>query len=1202
MNYIMLESLVNSFFQFLHLLIELEADMSYFLNATFTTAAAHMGDLNMLQELHKRGANIHEANIRDVNCIMSASLGTGDCETVRWLIEQGVDVNYCNKNKYTAAHCAAQEGYLDILKLLHMNGGNIHQLTSNGVNCIMLSSGGTGDCDTVSWLIAQGVDVNHSDNDLFTAVHYAAHKGKLAVLKLLHANGGNFHHVAHHGYNCIMLASLGTGDCETVSWLIEQGLDVNYCDKDFFTAIHCAAQKGKLDLLKLLHTNGANIHQVSRNGTNSLMSASLGIGDCETVSWLIKHGVDVNFCNQKKYRAVHGAAQEGNLDVLKLLHKNGGNIHQLTSNGFNCIMLASEGNGDCETVSWLISQGVDVNHCDNYLFTAVHYAAFNGKLDLLKLLHRNGAKIDQVDRDGKSPIITASLGTGDCDTVEWLIKQGVDVNNSNKDGLTAVHCAAEKNNLHLLKLLHKHGANIHQVGSVSTSPIMSALQPPGGCKIVRWLIEQGVDINYCGEDHLTAAHVAANFGNLDVLKLLHKHGANIQLVRSDGFNCIMSTSDGTGDRDTMSWLIEQGLDVNCCGEDHITAAHCAAHKGNLDVLKLLHKHGANIFQVRSNGFNCIMSASLGTGDCHTVAWLIGQGLDVNYCNREYLCAVDCAAHRGNLHTIKLLKKHGANIYGTNAFKAVLLGSNDYDTMNWLIEQGVDMNCCDKENFSAVHYAARDGNLDMLKLFHMNGANIHQVTDDGMNCTMLAIIGTGDCKTVSWLVEQGVDVNYCDNTGFTVVHCAAQRGNLAALKILHDNGANIHEVMNNGLNSIMLALLGTRNFEIVSWLIKQGVDVNCCQKDDSTAIHFAAEEGCLDILKLLHKHGANIHQVTNEGTNPIMAATLGTGDCDSVSWLIEQGADINHCDQNNCTAVHFSAVSGKLDLLKLLQKNGGNIYQVVSNGNNALISATLGTGDYDTVNWLIKQGVDINQSNKQNCTAVHYSARAGHLDVLKLLQENGADIHQVTQSGINSIISALRKTANCDTVSWLIEQGVDKYHCTKTGCTAIHYAARNNNIDLLKLLKDNKFDLTALDNQGNTALHWNMFSETKEGNEMNVQWLIKEGLDVNHSNIHGACALHFAAYFGKLAVVKMLCSMGADINALDKQNKNALQFAALGKNTLETIQWLTENEINVLNLSYEGKSVLHYAAEHGQTDILEYIVVHDQRVSHQSDDG
>ena len=1187
-------------------LIEQGIDVNHCDKDGFTAAlhAADEGNLDVLKLLQSNGASINHVSTNGTNGIISASMGTGSCETVMWLIEQGIDVNHCDKDGFTAVHHAAQGGHLDLLKLLQINVANIHQVSSNGTNAIISALWGTGSCETVMWLIEQGVDVNHCGGDGLTAVLHAADEGNLDVLKLLQSNGASINHVSNNGTNAIMLASMGTGSCETVMWLIEQGVDVNHCGGDGFTAVLHAADEGNLDVLKLLQSNGASINHVSTNGTNGIISASMGTGSCETVMWLIEQGIDVNHCDKDGFTAVHRAAQGGHLDLLKLLQINVANIHQVSSNGTNAIISALWGTGSCETVMWLIEQGVDVNHCGGDGLTAVLHAADEGNLDVLKLLQSNGASINHVSNNGTNAIMLASMGTGSCETVMWLIQQGVDVNHCGGDGFTAVLHAADEGNLDVLKLLQSNGASINHVSTNGTNGIISASMGTGSCETVMWLIEQGIDVNHCDKDGFTAVHRAAQGGHLDLLKLLQINVANIHQVSSNGTNAIISALWGTGSCETVMWLIEQGVDVNHCGGDGLTAVLHAADEGNLDVLKLLQSNGASINHVSNNGTNAIMLASMGTGSCETVMWLIEQGVDVNHCGGDGFTAVLHAADEGNLDVLKLLQSNGASINhvstnGTNGIISASMGTGSCETVMWLIEQGIDVNHCDKDGFTAVHRAAQGGHLDLLKLLQINVANIHQVSSNGTNAIISALWGTGSCETVMWLIEQGVNVNHCDIDGFTGVHDAAYKGNLDVLKILDSSGANICQVNSNGINSIMSASMGTGSCETVRWLLEQGVDVNHSNKHGFTAVHCAAEKGNLDVLKLLHSNGANIDQVTIGDMNSIMSASQGTGSCETVRWLVGQGVDVNHSDKDGFTAVHYAAEKDNLDVLKLLHNSGANIHQVNRNGIISLMSASLGTGSCDTVRWLLEQGVDVNHSNKDGFTAVHYAAEKGNLDVLKLLHSKRANITQVSSEGINAIMSVSLSNGDCVTAKWLIDHGLEKSQCTNNGVTAIHFAARMNHISLLKLLKQHSFDINSLDVQKNDALIWNTFGK---GDKMIVQWLINEGLDANYSNIHGNCALHFASYFGMLLVVQMLCSMGANINNQNNHCLNALQFAAFGKNALETVMWLIENNIEVSNLNDEGMSALHYAATQNQTEILKYIAGYDKRISLKSCNG
>ena len=1061
-NSIMLASVGTGDCETMSWLIKEGVDVNHSNKKGFTAVhnAAQKGNLDVLKLLKISGANIHALSKCGWNSIISALIGTGDCDTVRWLVEQGIDINHCDKNGFTAVHCAAEKGNLDVLKLFKASGANIHAQSESGHSSIMSASLGTGDCDTVRWLINEGVDVNHCNRKGLTAVHFAAWKGNVDVLKLLKDSGANIHVQTVNGGNSIMLASKGTGDCETVKWLIEQDIDVNHCDEEGFTAVHYAAQKGNLDLLKLIKASGANIHAQTKNGFSSIMSASRGTGDSGTVKWLIEQDIDVNHCDKKGFTAVHNAAQKGNLDVLKLLKASGANIHAQTMSGDNSIMLASIGTGDCDTVRWLIEQGVDVNHCNKEGCTAIHKAAQNSKLDVLKLLKARGASIHaQSSKDGCNSIMSVLRGTGDYDTVRWLIEQGVEVNDCDRKGFTAVHKAAKKSNLHVLKLLKTSGANTHAQSKDGYNSIMSVLKGTGDCDTVRWLIEEGVDVNHSNRKGYTVVHYAAKKGNLDVLKLLKASGANIHAQRhtGNGQNSIMSALNGSGDCDIVSWLIEQGVDVNYCDRDGFTAVHYAAQKGKVAALKLLKESGANIHVQNKDGCSAIMSVSAGTGDCDTLRWLIREGIDVNHCHKDGHTALHIAAEEGKLDVLRLLTAGGANLHAliendTNVIMSALQGTGDCDCLRWLIEQGIDVNQCNKKGMTAIHHAAEKGNLDVLKLLKINRGNIHAETKNGGNSIMSVLRGTGDYDTLRWLINEKVDMNHCNKKGLTAVHYAAQKGNLIVLKLLKESGANIHAQRENGGTCIMSASKGTGNCETVKWLIEQDIDVNHCDEEGFTAVHNAAQKGNLHILKLLKASGANIHVQTKNGCNPIMSASRGTGDCETMKWLIEQDIDVNHCNEEGFTAVHNAAQKGKLDVLKLFKVSGGNIHAVSKGGGNSIMSASRGTGDCNTVRWLIEEGVDVNHSNKEGFTAVHCAAEKGHLGVLKLLKASGANIHAQSESGDNSIMSALLGTGDCDTVRWLIEQGIDVNHSNKEGFSAVHNAAEKGNLAILKLLK------------------------------------------------------------------------------------------------------------------------------------------------------
>lgn len=114
-------------------------------------------------------------------------------------------------------------------------------------------------------------------------------------------------------------------------------------------------------------------------------------------------------------------------------------------------------NGSLEVIECLL-QRVNVNAhirgCADE--TALHAACFNGHVNVVSLLVNNGANIDEVIWNGYTPLMT----TGSTDVAAVLISHGANVNAiSTKDGRTALHVAAMRNNPELVQLLLIHGAN-----------------------------------------------------------------------------------------------------------------------------------------------------------------------------------------------------------------------------------------------------------------------------------------------------------------------------------------------------------------------------------------------------------------------------------------------------------------------------------------------------------------------------------------------------------------------------------------------------------------------------------------------------------------------------------------------------------------------------------------------------------------------
>ena len=161
-----------------------------------------------------------------------------------------------------------------------------------------------------------------------------------------------------------------------------------------------------------------------------------------------------------------------------------------------------------------------------------------------------------------------------------------------------------------------------------------------------------------------------------------------------------------------------------------------------------------------------------------------------------------------------------------------------------------------------------------------------------------------------------------------------------------------------------------------------------------------------------------------------------------------------------------------------------------------VSACRG-GELAKVEKLLRNSdVDVNEEvGEYEVTALHFAAENGHVDVVIVLLDNGADVNIV-----------------------------DAYNAT-----ALHYTAENGHVDVAKTLIQNGADVNAADFEKLTALH-----HTAEYAHIDVaKVLIQNGAELNAVNGNKRTALHFAALHGHADVAKVLIQNGADVKAADK---------------------------------------------------------------------
>jgi ankyrin repeat protein len=182
------------------------------------------------------------------------------------------------------------------------------------------------------------------------------------------------------------------------------------------------------------------------------------------------------------------------------------------------------GEGDLE-------QGADIEAQDDQGMTPLHYAAWNGKLEVAKYLIEKGVNKEAQDESGYTPFHHAAWN-GKLEVVKYLVEKGANKEAQDKFGNTPLHLAVEGEKLEVVECLIEKGANKEAQDKFGNTPLHLAAGE-GDLEIVKYLVEKGANIEAKDNKGDTPLHRAAWYGYLKVVEYLVDNGAN----KATNINC-----------------------------------------------------------------------------------------------------------------------------------------------------------------------------------------------------------------------------------------------------------------------------------------------------------------------------------------------------------------------------------------------------------------------------------------------------------------------------------------------------------------------------------------------------------------------------------------------------------------------------------------------------------------------------------------
>jgi ankyrin repeat protein len=186
-------------------------------------------------------------------------------------------------------------------------------------------------------------------------------------------------------------------------------------------------------------------------------------GDVQTVKSLLKKGVYIHTQDKDGRCALVAAAYKNHLEIADLLIAAGADVNMKDNTIQSAYLIATmEGCGYTELLKKTLKAGADVHSTDSDNGTGLIRASDRGHVEIVKELLKTDIRVNHVNRMGWTALFEAILlGGGDdrhTEIVRLLVDAGADVNFPDKDGVTPLAHAKNRNYTAIIKILEKAGA------------------------------------------------------------------------------------------------------------------------------------------------------------------------------------------------------------------------------------------------------------------------------------------------------------------------------------------------------------------------------------------------------------------------------------------------------------------------------------------------------------------------------------------------------------------------------------------------------------------------------------------------------------------------------------------------------------------------------------------------------------------------
>jgi len=448
---------------------------------------------------------------------------------------------------------------------------------ASGADLRVVQAARNADAATVRTLVQQRADVNASEPDGTTALHWAVRSGNTEMVALLVRSGAQVGAANRYGVTPLALAA-SNGHAEIVNALLKGGARADLAGPEGETPLMLAARSGSAAAVSLLLEAGANVNAREQWYEQTALMWAAAENHADVVETLVARGADVNGRSkvlEPPQREILDFRTDKNGQALQTL------LTTFPRGGLTPLLFAAR-QGSLGATRALVAAGADVNLPDPEGISPTVLAIRNGHYDVAALLVEKGANVNAADRVGRTPLYVAV----DMHSLDWIQNRPAPKPEGTLDSLD------------LVKLLLAKGAK----------PDAQLTAAPPGWKGDA-IAAQNTFGNVIGAGTTPFVRAAKN-ADLDVLRLLIAAGANPNIGTRNKTTALMALVGGLGRKygadlqvspteekvalAVAALCLDLGADVNAANETGLTPLHAAAAVGASGVVRFLVERGARL--------------------------------------------------------------------------------------------------------------------------------------------------------------------------------------------------------------------------------------------------------------------------------------------------------------------------------------------------------------------------------------------------------------------------------------------------------------------------------------------------------------------------------------------------------------------------------------------------------------------------------